>query len=250
MELELIGPLATIRKIIKLLADPDYLAIDLLSLADELAGRLVDEADSKVFWALNVRESDLYRNHRKGREQVIERFPGVLTDIEEASKCFALCRYAAAVFHSLQVIEAGVIELGRLLVVKDPLPGWSATINRLEAILARKYPERTQFQQRHSATLEQIDATAGMLMSAWRNKISHVQGRLVLMTSEFAPRDYRGNPGGVPWFYAAPRDRDARFHGPRFVMPFGGMTSRSTASNPSSISSAPVCRAVSRNRSN
>jgi hypothetical protein len=41
--------------------------------------------------------------------------------------------------------------------------------------------------QNHFAFLEQMHGTIGALNRAWRNKISHAQGRLVLMTSEFSP---------------------------------------------------------------
>jgi hypothetical protein len=34
---------------------------------------------------------------------------------------------------------------------------------------------------------EQVHQTAEALKNAWRNKISHAQGRLVLMTATFSP---------------------------------------------------------------
>jgi hypothetical protein len=141
----------------------------------------------KYFWALTVSETEYYKNPRKGWEEIIVRCPDSITDVEEASKCFALSRYAAAVFHSLQIVEIGLIELGRVVVATDPQTGWNATTKRLNKILATKYPDRTPFQQQNSKFLEQITATIESLKSAWRNKISHAQDKLVLLTSDFTP---------------------------------------------------------------
>ena len=129
--------------------------------------------------ALNVIEAEYYKNPRKGWEEIIERFPDALTDVEESQLCYALERYAAAVFHSLQVVEIGLIELGRVLVVTDPQTGWNATTKKLNTVLNTKYPSRTPFQQQHQRFLEQIAATIEMLKSAWRNKVSHAQDKLV-----------------------------------------------------------------------
>ena len=96
-------------------------------------------------------------------------------------------RYAAAVFHNLQVVEIGLIELGRVLVVTDPQTGWNATTKKLNTVLNTKYPSRTPFQQQHQKFLEQIAATIEMLKSAWRNKVSHAQDKLVLLRTDFTP---------------------------------------------------------------
>jgi len=187
IDLELGTSLATVRKIISVISRPRSQYGDLYPLVEELRGRLIDEMESKSFWALTTKEREYYEQPRKGWDEVISRFPDSVTDIEEASKCFALSRYAAAVFHSLQVVESGLIDLGRLIVATDPQTGWNATTNRLKQILATTYPTRTPFQQQHFQFLQQINATIESLKSAWRNKISHAQDKLVLLTSDFTP---------------------------------------------------------------
>jgi hypothetical protein len=71
--------------------------------------------------------------------------------------------------------------------VTDPQLGWDATTNRLRKVLGAKYPDRSPFQQQHSAFLEQINGTIEILKGTWRNKISHAQGKLVLLTRDFTP---------------------------------------------------------------
>jgi hypothetical protein len=53
--------------------------------------------------------------------------------------------------------------------------------------LKKRYDDRTQFEQQNFAFLEQIYGTVEALKNAWRNKIGHAQGRLILMSKEFNP---------------------------------------------------------------
>jgi hypothetical protein len=155
-------------------------------LLSELQDRLVDEIHPKIFLALSIRESELYNNPLTGWEEIIERFRAAITDVEEASKCSALSRYAAAVFHSLQIVETGLIELGKFINVQDPKSGWTAVANELNKIVKKKYEDRSHFEQQNFAFLEQIQGTVEALKNAWRNKIGHVQGRLTLMNKDFS----------------------------------------------------------------
>jgi len=187
IELELTASLATVRKIRGMVAARNASHTALIPLHIELQGRLIDEMEGKSFWAMNLRESELYSSPRKGWEKIIERFQDAVVDIEEASKCLALSRYAAAVFHSIQVVEAGLIQLGTHIGVNDPRSGWTAVTNQLTAILKKKYGERTDFEKQNFEFLEQIHGTIEGLKNAWRNKISHAQAKLTLMTKDFSP---------------------------------------------------------------
>jgi hypothetical protein len=189
IDLDLIASVATVGKIRGVLAKAKsgVPRNDLAPLDIELTERVIDELSAKIFLALSTRESDYYKHPFKGWEEIIIRFPNSIGDIEEAYKCFALARYAAAIFHSLQVVEAGLIEFGKLIGVTDPLPGWTATTGRLKKILDTKYPDRTRFEQENSTLLEQMHAAVHALQLAWRNKVSHVHGKLFVMTSDFHP---------------------------------------------------------------
>ena len=190
IELDLAASLATVRKmqgIILSNATPDLLRAPLTPLQIELNGRLHDELSRKMFWVLSSKEYQLYVEPRKGWEIIIERFPSAIGDIVEAQRCLALSRYAGAVFHSVQVVEAGLIELGKLIGVTDPHSGWTAVSNRLKKIIDTKHQDRSPLEQQHFPFLEQIQGTIESLKNAWRNKVSHAHGKLVLMTSDFSP---------------------------------------------------------------
>lgn len=159
---------------------------DVAALSGEFLGRLIDEAEDKIFFSLLPREAEYFQKPIRGWEAALVRFP-ISGDVGEASKCFALSRYAAAVFHSVQIVENGLIELGIFLKVKDPHSGWTAVSKALEAVIKKSHKDRTRFERKNFQFLEQMQGTVEGLKNAWRNKISHAQGRLVLMTTDFSP---------------------------------------------------------------
>lgn len=155
--------------------------------AEVLRDTIRRELQSKFTFTLSAIEADHYTNFRKGWENVYVRFSAALSDIEEARKCFALNRYAASVFHSTQIVEIALIELGKFIKVKDPKSGWTAVSNALRKIVNTAYKDRTAFEKKHFEFLEQAYGTVEALKNAWRNKVSHAQGRLVLLTTDFTP---------------------------------------------------------------
>jgi hypothetical protein len=150
--------------------------------------RLVDELSTKLFFQLPHSRKELFENPLNKWSEVIERFAGCSLDVGEASKCFALSRYAACVFHCVQIIEHGLLELGTFLSVNDPISGWTAVANELKKIINKKHDQRSDFEKKHFQFIEQMQGTVEALKNAWRNKISHVSGqRLLLVSSEFTP---------------------------------------------------------------
>jgi hypothetical protein len=147
---------------------------------------LPDELRGKAVLILSRAEAEHYSAPRSRWEEVIARFGGTVIDIEEMSKCYAFGRYAASIYHSLQIVEIGLIDLGKIIGAKDHQTGWNATTTQLQKIKSTKYPDRTQFQQSHSGFLEQIAALIEHMKYAWRNKVSHAEGKLTLMTSDFS----------------------------------------------------------------
>jgi hypothetical protein len=88
----------------------------------------------------------------------------------------------------VQAIECALIDLGKFLDVNDPKSGWTAVTRRLEILVTKtKYPDLDPLYQKHFAFIEQMHGVVGALNNAWRNKMSHAQGRLVLIASEFSP---------------------------------------------------------------
>jgi HEPN domain-containing protein len=160
----------------------------LKQMVETVRGRLTDELSTKLFFQLPHSRKEFFEEPRKRWGEVTGRFPNAIRDIDEASKCFALSRYAACVFHCVQIIEHGLLPLGAFLSINDPLSAWTAVAKELKKIIDKKHDQRSDFEKKHFPFIEQMQDTVEALKNAWRNKISHAHGqRLVLVDSEFTP---------------------------------------------------------------
>lgn len=177
---------ATVKKIERLCGEAEPHSDALMDLMRELQGRLRDELEAITFFSLTDRDANYYDKPRDGWLNIIARFPDIVLDVEEASKCLAFARYPAAVFHSVQIVERGLIEVGKFIGVADPLSGWTAVAKRLKQIVETKHDDRAAFEQANYPFIEQLQGTVEALKNAWRNKISHAHGKLTVMTADFS----------------------------------------------------------------
>jgi hypothetical protein len=153
----------------------------------DLRRRFEDDFRTAFFLQLTPEEAEHYSLPMKGWEMIRAKFPECMPDVEEMRKCFAVSRYPASVFHSMQVIEHGLIHLGKWLGVKDHKPGWNATTRELTRICRLDAKNRDPWETKHYGFISQMDAVAYSLMTAWRHKIDHAAGRLALLPGDFAP---------------------------------------------------------------
>lgn len=158
-----------------------------LSQLEELERRMRDELQSELVLRIRSDHAKWYRTPRNKWREIIIAFPNIVTDVEEAGKCFACERYAAAVHHTLLIVEHGLNDLGTRLGVNDHRSGWTSVTNRLQQIIKAKHEDRPPYAQKHFNALEQIHGTVEVLKNAWRNKVDHAQNVLRLMTSDFTP---------------------------------------------------------------
>jgi hypothetical protein len=149
----------------------------------EVLNRLEDELKARVLLMVPHGVQSIYESPRSGWEESISRFL-IVDNVEEMNRCFAFGRYAASVFHSLLIAEAGLIELGRHIGVIDPKAGWDATSNRLSALVRSGRKGHSLAVSFNS--LEQINQSVESMKLAWRNKVNHEANRLVVMTPDFS----------------------------------------------------------------
>lgn len=185
-EVDLDGAVDQIDRVLSFLQQENITFRQLSESLSELRNRIRDQLKRIQFFYVPQERVKYYAEPMKGWEKIIEKWGETTSDIEEASKCLALGRYAATIYHSLQIVEIGLVALGGLIGVSDPKSGWAAVTSALKKIVEKPYPQRTDFEKQHSAFLEQVQGTAEALKNAWRNKISHAQGRLFLLSSDFS----------------------------------------------------------------
>jgi len=149
----------------------------------ELLRRLEDELKSRVLLIIPEGVQALYSNPRTDWEGCILRLPQTVDNIDEMNRCFALSRYTASVFHSLLIAETGLMELGKYIGVTDPKLGWNATCMKLETIC--KPGRQTYTYAIPFNSIEQINQAVQSMKVAWRNKVNHEAGRLVVLDPQF-----------------------------------------------------------------
>jgi hypothetical protein len=153
----------------------------------ELRRRFEDDFKGELFLKLTSQEANQYREPMKGWEEILGRFPEAIRDVEEMQRCLSLNRYPASVFHSMQVVEHGLIYLGKWLGINDHKPGWNATTRELTRICRLEAKNRDDWETRNFGFIGQMDAVSHSLMTSWRHKIDHASGRLILLPGDFAP---------------------------------------------------------------
>ncbi len=161
--------------------------LNILASIGKIQERLRDELSLKLFFAIPENRRPFYDEPFKGWEKVLEQFPEATSDIEEMSRCFALSRYTACAFHSLQVAEWGILELGKYIGVSDPVQGWDATYKKLKELKNGGRNALPTSLSGKYAFIEQINQRVEAMKMAWRNKVNHAAGKLTVMSADFHP---------------------------------------------------------------
>ncbi|CAM8622654.1 hypothetical protein [Sphingobium sp.] len=108
-------------------------------------------------------------------DQVEEKFPSSVYDIEEAGKCIAIGRYTACVMHLMRALEPALLALQTAVQVDVPKEQWDQIINQIEAKI-KEIRKRT-----HSGGDEQWYSEAAshfrIIKNAWRNHAQHLHER-------------------------------------------------------------------------
>jgi len=154
---------------------------------DDIQRTIRREMKTVVFMCLTSQSARRFSFPLEDWDGVIGRWPKMGADIGESSRCFALDRFAASIFHILLVAEFGVIQVGDLLGESGDRPGWGCA-ERLERILQKPYKERTPLGQKHSALLKDIVPMVVAVKDSSRHKISHVDNKLVWLDADFSPQ--------------------------------------------------------------
>lgn len=156
-------------------------------LCEELLRRIADELRTRVLFCLRPGVQEFFTDPRREWIECMNRWPQTIDNVEEMGKCFALSRYPAAVFHSLLIVEIGIIELGTFIGVTDPKRGWDATTKKLKALIDGGHKNLPANLSGQFTFLEQVNACVEAMKHAWRNKVSHIEGKLVVLSPNFTP---------------------------------------------------------------
>jgi hypothetical protein len=137
----------------------------------DLYSRVVDELDGRHF--VMVTKPGEYEEPRKWWADGIAKFPSITFDAEEASKCFALERPTAAVFHMMRILEAPLAVIARELGTNKHSPTWNAYLDAFKRDAAKKYPLPHGEDRRMRDYFAGLEAQLRAIKDAFRNPTMH-----------------------------------------------------------------------------
>jgi len=134
------------------------------------------ELDSTVFVHVGYSQAAYYRDSLEGvSDDVQDNFTSALEDFREAARCYALGRHNASVFHSMRVLEIGLIALGtNLNVPAAATKNWQNLLNEIEKAIRGIDSSFGQNWRADRQWYSDAAAQFRYVKDAWRNAIMHV----------------------------------------------------------------------------
>jgi hypothetical protein len=163
------------------------MASDVVSRTWEIHRAIQAECAKLLFLNIPHDDAEWYQSPFKDWEKTLERWPEMRTNIEECSKCVALDRDCAAVFHSLLVAEFGVIKVAEFFGVQGDKPGWGS-VERLQRITQKAHKDRSEIERDHFELLEKMVPLMLSIKNSWRHKLDHVDNQLKWLDTDFSPK--------------------------------------------------------------
>lgn len=147
----------------------------LLQNIEDLRGRILDQLDLVWFLALSTDEKDLFEPPQPVfGNQFARKFPSALFDLDEGSKCLAIGRHTACVFHLMRIMEIGIQQLGKKLSIDiDPAhETWHQILLHVNKAI-NAMPVKTASQKSKKAKYATSSAHLSNVRIAWRNEVMH-----------------------------------------------------------------------------
>lgn len=138
--------------------------------------RIFDELGDTVFFHLSVDRAKYFREPwLTFGQRIIEVFPSIIKDVEEAGKCYATKRNTACVFHIMRIMEVGLHALANKLEVPTTIPNWDGILKKIETELQKKFDGKSPDWLGQEAVMSEAAAHLRTVKTAWRNPTMHVE---------------------------------------------------------------------------
>jgi hypothetical protein len=174
--LDLDASMAAARDFIARLDRTDLPMMDYSEVAsriDELRKCIERQLQGKLFMSLSAGAAKCFSEKSLFGENVSDKFPRAIEDVEEAGKCLSLDRFTACVFHLMRVMESGVRRLAKKLrVVVNPRDNWGDILRNLEQPV-QAMPRATAKQKERRDTYLSLVGLLYAVKEAWRNNVMH-----------------------------------------------------------------------------
>jgi len=164
-------------------ADKDWFAQEAY-LQGQFTTVLHDELASITFLSVTGSHRNYYVSPLEGWEDVVNAFPDTAFEVTESSKCYALNRHTATVFHIMRAVEIGILALLKSIGKTSPSMSWGSYIQMIE-VHTKQNPAPV-----NKDVLVEVVAHLRSVKDAWRNGTMHVDKKF---TSEEAWEIYNAS---------------------------------------------------------
>ncbi len=144
---------------------------------DEVDSRLRDELSSLVVFCLEVEKLRYFEpaDPLFGQE-VADKLPLAIPDIQDAGKCLSFAQGTATVFHLMRVMEAALKSLATLLGIPYA-PSWESYITQIETKITAKHKTKSVKWKTDEPFYRDILGDLQAIKIAWRNPTMHIVRR-------------------------------------------------------------------------
>jgi hypothetical protein len=156
-----------------LMLDDDVGASTIRAALSDLRLRLTDELNEREFLYVPPERVGFYKEQMLFGQDVNDRFPSAIDDIEGAGKCLALGEGTACVLHCMRVMEVGLRALAGSLGVPYA-PSWESYLGQIAARIGAKRKTKGVKWRRDEKFYAGISGDLMTVKQAWRNPTMHV----------------------------------------------------------------------------
>lgn len=139
-----------------------------------LTTTLEDELSTRVYFEMEPQEVTFWNLKKGCGDRVSESFPSTDYEIEEFSKCFAVGRYTAAIFHLMRVLEIGLSSLAVSIGCDPSDKSWEKILSEIQCKLNENGSKKPEGWKAIEQFYSEVSAQFRNLKNAWRNYTMHV----------------------------------------------------------------------------
>ncbi len=177
-----LASIAADRMLSKLRLEPCVLNVGQAVLAlNEIESRFADYLTEVKMFVLYPQEASFLET----ADQLVESegfsamFPNAALEVEEASKCIALGRFTASVFHSMRMLEIAIRALAKRLGIPDPTApaekNWGKILEAIKTKIDATSPKKNRMPGSEGSFFEDLYAHLDAVRNPWRNATMHVE---------------------------------------------------------------------------
>lgn len=153
-----------------------YTAEELHGELRDLISRIEDQLKSRNFLYVPPKLVDYYRSPMLFGQDVNDKFPAAIADIEDAGKCLAVGSGTSAVMHLMRVMEVGLKALAKALKIKYA-PSWEQYLTQIATKIGAKHKTKGIKWKKDEKFYRDVSGDLLTVKQAWRNPTMHIDRR-------------------------------------------------------------------------